>query len=132
MKQKIRSIILSFLSIIISASFMGSGLALAAANPAYNGVQCSGAAAASPVCHTSGTDPLTGKNGIIVKATNILAFVSGVAAIVIIIIAGISFMTSSGDAAKAGKARMSIIYASAGLVIIVLARAIVTFIVSRV
>lgn len=130
MKMKIRNVVIGLTTLLCSLSMM-SGLALAA-NPAYSGVQCSGAAAKSPVCHASTTDPLTGNNGVIVKAANIFALVAGIAAVIIIIIAGINFIMSSGDAAKTGRARETIIYAAVGIVVIVLARTIITFIVSRV
>lgn len=130
MKMKIRNVVIGLTTLLCSLSMM-SGLALAA-NPAYSGVQCSGAAAKSPVCHASTSDPLTGNNGVIVKAANIFALVAGIAAVIIIIIAGINFIMSSGDAAKTGRARETIIYAAVGIVVIVLARTIITFIVSRV
>lgn len=119
-------------SALFTVLILGGASAAAAQNPAYNGVQCNGAAAASPVCSAKATDPLTGNNGIIVKATNLIALIAGIAAVIIIIIAGISFITSSGDASKVSRARESIIYASVGLVVIVLARAIITFVVSKV
>jgi hypothetical protein len=130
MKLKLRTMIIGLCTLLFSLGMMG-GLALAA-NPAYSGVQCSGAAAKSPVCHASATDPLTGSNGVIVKAANIIALIAGIAAVIIIIIAGINFILSSGDSAKTGRAREAIIYAAVGLAVIVLSRAIITFIVSRV
>jgi cytochrome bd-type quinol oxidase subunit 2 len=69
---------------------------------------------------------------VIVKAANIIALIAGIAAVIIIIIAGINFILSSGDSAKTGRAREAIIYAAVGLAVIVLSRAIITFIVSRV
>lgn len=131
MKTLLQRIIFGICSLFISFGML-SGVALAAGNPAYQGVQCNGAAAASPVCHAPTTDPLTGNNGVIVKATNIIALVAGVAAVIIIILAGIRFILSSGDSAKTGQARETIIYASVGLAVIVLSRTIITFIVSKV
>lgn len=130
-KRSVRTITLGVCSLFISLGMLG-GFALAAGNPAYQGVQCSGAAAKSPVCSAPTTDPLTGKNGVIVKATNLIALVAGIAAVIIIILAGIRFIMSSGDSAKTGQARETIIYAAVGLAVIVLSRAIITFIVSKV
>ena len=52
----------------------------------------------------------------------------GIVAVIIIIIGGINYMTSSGDAAKVKKAKDTILYGVIGLVICVLAFAIVNFI----
>ena len=132
MKYIVRNIALVFVTLLCSVFAMSGGFALAAGNPSYSGVQCSGAASKSPVCNASSSDPLTGSNGIIVKATNILAIVAGIAAVIIIIIAGIHFITSNGDPSATGSARSTIIMAIVGLIIIVLAKSIITFIVSRI
>lgn len=100
-------------------------------SPSYSGIQCSGAASASPVCSAGTSDPLTGGNGLIVKVTRLVALVAGFTAVAIIIVAGILFITSGGDSSKTTRAREAIIYASVGLVVIVIAQAIVTFIVSK-
>lgn len=51
-----------------------------------------------------------------------------VIAVIMIIIGGISYVTSSGDASKAKKARDTIIYGLIGLAIAILAFAIVAFV----
>lgn len=130
MKMNFRNIIIALCTLLCSMGMM-SGLALAA-NPAYSGLTCNGAAAKSPVCKAPTSDPLTGSNGVIVKATNIIAMVAGIAAVIIIIVAGINFILSSGDAQKTARAREAIIYAAVGIAIIALSRAIVMFIVSRI
>lgn len=71
------------------------------------------------------TDPTT---GIIPTIANIVAAVSGIIAVVFIMINGLNFMTSSGDSAKLSKARDGLIYAAVGLMIIVSARIIVAVI----
>jgi hypothetical protein len=132
MKAIVRNFSLSLTMLLGSFFIMGNGLALAAANPSYQGVQCSGVGAASPVCHASTTDPLTGSNGIIVKATNIIALIAGIAAVIMIIVAGFKFITSQGDSGAVADARKTIIYTTVGLVVIVLARTIITYVVSKV
>ncbi|MBR2710043.1 hypothetical protein IKF02_00195 [Candidatus Saccharibacteria bacterium] len=54
----------------------------------------------------------------------------GMIAVVIIIIGGVSYMTSSGDSAKVKKAKDTILYGVIGLIICVLAFAIVNFVIS--
>ncbi|MBQ6375530.1 hypothetical protein IJJ37_01180 [Candidatus Saccharibacteria bacterium] len=53
----------------------------------------------------------------------------GIVAVVIIIIGGVSYMTSSGDAGKVKKAKDTILYGVIGLIICVLAFAIVNFVI---
>ncbi|MDD5623534.1 MAG: pilin [Candidatus Peribacteraceae bacterium] len=50
-------------------------------------------------------------------------------AVVIIVVAGIRFIISQGEEQEKEKARKTIVYAIIGLVVIILARAIVTFVV---
>ena len=54
----------------------------------------------------------------------------GIACVVIIIIGGVNYMTSSGDAGKVKKAKDTILYGIVGMVICVLAFAITNFIIN--
>ncbi len=56
----------------------------------------------------------------------------GIVAVIVIIIGGVSYMTSSGDAGKVKKAKDTILYGVIGLVICVLAFAIVNFVISNI
>ena len=53
--------------------------------------------------------------------------VLGIIAVIFIIVGGITYMTSSGDPGKVKKAKDTILYAAIGLIICVLAAAIVNF-----
>lgn len=91
-----------------------------------------GQAKNSAVCNVDPKhDPLTGSDGLIVSIANIIAFVAGVAAVIIIIVAGIQLVTSGGDSQKAKSARSTVLHALIGLVIVVLARTIIYFVVNR-
>ena len=69
---------------------------------------------------------------------NIVGILNGVIAalsfvcVVVIIIGGVTYMTSSGDAGKVKKGKDTILYGVIGLVICVLAFAIVNFVISNV
>ncbi len=63
---------------------------------------------------------------------NVVLGVIGLAAVVMIIVGGISFVTSQGDAAKASKAKNTILYSVVGLIVALLAFAIVNFVLSGV
>ncbi len=57
--------------------------------------------------------------------------VIGIVAVIMIILGGISYMTSQGDAAKAKKGRDTILYGVIGLIIALLAFAIVNFVLTQ-
>ncbi len=80
---------------------------------------------------TPGANRIYGKDGIITTATQILAIVTGVAAVIVIIIAGLQYVLSTGDPAKINKAKDMILYAVAGLVVAALAQSIVVFVLSE-
>ena len=92
---------------------------------------------ADGVCDSSAPDEVKKANGcngntdalpsIIVNILNAIILVSGVVAVVWIIIGGVYYITSSGDPGKIKKARETILYAVIGLIICALAFAIVNF-----
>ena len=108
----------------------------APASAAYNVFQgvdskCSSTVAGSAVC-SSRADPLTGTQGVIYKVANVIAVLTGIAAVIVIIISGFQFITSGGDAQKAAGARRSLLGAIIGLVIVIAARSIIIFVLNRV
>lgn len=66
--------------------------------------------------------------GILNAIIGVLALV----AVVVMIVGGISYMTSSGDAGKVKKAKDTILYGLIGLIVCVLAFAIVNFVISQI
>ena len=60
---------------------------------------------------------------------NLVYFIAGIIAVIIIVIAGLSFVVSTGDAAKVKKARAAILDASIGLVVIMAAFTITYFVI---
>lgn len=91
---------------------------------------------------TSYTQCSEGKGGIANKeddlmkvlntVINVVLGVIGFVAVAMIILGGISYTTSQGDAAKTTKARNTILYGVVGLVIALLAFAIVNFVLNSV
>lgn len=111
----------------------------AAPRPAYaadvlNGVNCSSAAVSkSAVCQDkTSTDPVSGKNGLLLKIVRIIAIAAGAAAVIMIIIAGFQYLLSAGDATKATNARNALLYAVVGLLVIVLAQSIISFVITKI
>ena len=61
-----------------------------------------------------------------------LNFAYGVAGIVAVIVAGIQYVTSVGDPGKTSKALKTIIYAAAGLAVVILAAVITNFLIGTI
>ncbi len=87
-----------------------------------------------PACTNNGKDPITGAEGegILIKATRLVSMVVGVAAVIAIIMAGIEYITSSGDPKKIENAKNIILYALIGLGIAAVAQILLTFVISQV
>lgn len=89
---------------------------------------CKGISAAGGDCKsTTNTLPDLIKNVI-----NILLYVIGAVAVIMIIVGGIRYVTSNGDQTHVKAAKDTIMYSIIGLVVAVLAYAIVQFIVSNI
>lgn len=68
---------------------------------------------------------------IVSNVLNTVYFVSGIVAVVVIILAGYKYTTSIGDAAAVTKAKTSILHAVIGLVVIALAFGVTWFVIGR-
>jgi len=88
----------------------------------------------SAVCQDrgkGGKNPLTGNDGIVMNVINILAVVAGIAAVIIIVLAGLKMVQASGSTDDIASARRTIIYAIVGLVVIVLSRSLLALVLSK-
>jgi cytochrome bd-type quinol oxidase subunit 2 len=91
----------------------------------------------STVCTASNKAKNSNSNNNIVLHTinviaNILALVAGLVAVLMIIVAGFTYVTSGGNAEETKKARSRILYAAVGLAIIALSWTITRFITDKV
>lgn len=136
------------LAIILIMLCLSAAPRQALAYDPFNGVDCSDKAnASSTVCSdkpatdpTTGKaiNPLTGSDGILAKITNIVSYAGGAAAVIVIIISGLRFVTSGSDVSTGSRtdtdvenARRGLASALIGLAIIVLARTLMLFILKR-
>ncbi|HZM63708.1 MAG TPA: pilin [Candidatus Saccharimonadales bacterium] len=78
------------------------------------------------------SDPIGGKGGLVSDITDVVSVVAGIVAVVMIMVGGFKFVTSSGDSSKVEEAKKTITWSVIGLVVIVSARAIILFVISRV
>ena len=65
------------------------------------------------------------------NVVRLLLWAIGVVAVIVIIISGIKYATSDGDASKIKSAKDTILYAVVGLVVAILAYAIVRFVINQ-
>ena len=73
---------------------------------------------------------LFGGAGVFKQVTNTILYIVGVIAVVMLIIGGVKYLISGGDAKKVTDAKNTILYDIIGLVIAFLAFAIVNFVIS--
>lgn len=73
---------------------------------------------------------LTGEQ-VLQNGLNIVYFLLGIVAIVVIIIGGITYATSAGNSSSVTKAKNMILYAVVGIVIVITAYAITNFVIGR-
>jgi hypothetical protein len=101
----------------------------------FSAVDCSNTKnGGSAICNDKNkgsTDPVSGKGGILIKITDLIAFVGGVAAALIMIVGAIRYITSNGDANNISAAKNNIINAIIGLVVIISARVIIGYLIGK-
>lgn len=67
--------------------------------------------------------------GIFRTITNVLLFIIGAIAVIMLVIGGIRYTTSNGDSAQVTAAKNTILYAIVGIIVAILAYAVVNFVV---
>ena len=83
---------------------------------------------ASQTCNGNGESALS---RILKLVLNVLSFIVGAAAVIMIILGGFKFVTSNGDSNNVASARNSILYAVIGLVIVAAAQVLVHFVLAN-
>jgi len=90
---------------------------------------CKGVALTGGSCNDTSGGPNV--QSVIRDVINILSFVVGVVAVIMVIIGGLRYITSGGDSNSTSAAKNTILYAVIGLVIVAMAQVIVRFVLSR-
>ena len=98
-----------------------------------DGVPTTGADS-STVCaeRTKNTNPLTGTSGLLVRAAQFVGLLTGIASILIMIYAGLKYVTSDGDTNTISQAKSTVTYAFVGLIVSLIAEGILVFIINSV
>lgn len=77
-------------------------------------------------------NPISGRDGAIMRVVNILSWVTGVAAIIVGIYAGLKYVLANGDGNSITTARNSLLYALIGVVVFAASQLIIRFVISQV
>ena len=80
----------------------------------------------------TGVSNLFGTGGIITTIINVILFIVGILSVVMLIYGGIKYTTSAGDTAKVTSAKNTVMYAIVGLIVAILAFAIVNFVIGNI
>jgi len=80
----------------------------------------------------SGQNDIYGPTGLITSAIDIISYIAGIAAIIVLMIGGFRFVVSGGDANSVSGARNMILYALVGFVVIGAAQLIMRFIIGTI
>ena len=79
----------------------------------------------------AGGDTKDTSGTLITKLINVMLFIIGVLSVIMIIYGGIIYVISAGDSGRVSKAKNTIMYAIVGLIVALLAYAIVNFVITR-
>lgn len=96
---------------------------------AQDQIQCGINEAAGGDCSAGAKSPSGDLASVIKKILNILSAISGVIAVVMIMVAGVRLVTSAGNEESVKKAKSTLVYAVVGLVLVALAQVIVHFVI---
>lgn len=134
MIKKLKLTLLTLVSLLMfSAPLAVPAIASAAPADIQSGL-CSGANlnANDTTCDVA-TDGATDKiNNIITVVINAFSLVVGIASVIMIIIGGLRYIISGGEAGNVTSAKNTILYAIIGLVVVALAQFIVKFVLAKV
>lgn len=127
------------LAVMLATMCFAAAPSSARAFEPFKDAACDGKNQASAACKARGSsDPIAGPNGILLRITNIIAYLAGAVAVIMIIVGSIRFITSGSDVSTGSRtdtdvedARRAIANAVVGLAIIILAKAIITYVIRR-
>lgn len=78
---------------------------------------------------TGQAESLSGEGGVFQTVTNILLFIIGAVAVIMLVIGGIRYTISNGDSNQVTAAKNTILYAIIGIIVAILAYAAVNFVI---
>lgn len=123
---------------IIASSLMVFGFVALVAPPAFaydpigDSAACDGNNPPKVCDKLSVPDSQAAVDGTVRNIINILLYVIGIISVIMIIVGGIKYTISNGDSAGITNAKNTILYAIVGLVVALMAYAIVNFVIARI
>lgn len=130
MKKNIKQIVLG--AIALPVMVLGASLAAAPANAAFDKGLMDGATSAQGKDQQGDAATLFGdggQGGIFRTITNVLLFLIGAVSVIMLIVGGIRYVVSGGDSTAVQNAKNTILYAIVGVVVAILAYAVVNFVI---
>lgn len=124
--KKIRTYIAALILVVMSA-FVLAPVSTVGAQGALGGVCANDPT--NGVCEENAKTENANTDNFVKTLVNVLLYVIGAIAIVMIIIGGLLYVTSSGDSGNITKAKNTIVYSVVGLVVAILAYAIINWVV---
>jgi len=100
---------------------------------AYNptGSICTTGGTNSSVCSPQNKSPIAGKNGVLKDAIEILSVVTAIVSVFMMVIGGVTYVTSGGESQRTNSAKNTILYAMIGLVVVAISQVLVHFVIGH-
>lgn len=120
------------LVVAVSIALLPSGLALA--QDIFPECKPGGAGVGTEFCKVVNNteDPIEGDDSLVKNVVDVITLVSGMIAVIMVVIGGLRYVLSNGDPQGTQSAKNTILYAIVGVIIAIAARSIVLFVVDRV
>lgn len=117
-------------SLVLFTSYVSAGLLLLALNVAQAHAMGTIVDGANSARGADQPVNLFGDAGVFSKISSLLLFIVGAIAVIMLIIGGLRYVISGGDASQVQSAKNTILYALVGIVVAILAYAAVNFVVN--
>lgn len=129
---------LLFAICLIALCLLATPHSALAAKDLFGGVDCSQAGSSAACSSKTSSNPIAGRDGLLAHITDIVAFAAGAAAVILIIISALRFISSGSVTSTQSRtdtdvedARRTIANAVIGLVVIILARTLILFVLGK-
>jgi hypothetical protein len=129
MKQFILTTVMAITALLGVATIAPPAYAGTPSDQVTKGINAADANSGAKNCGPDGAKRACGLGDSIQTVINVLLFIIGVVSVIMIIIGGIRYTISNGDSSQVTSAKNTILYAVIGLILALLAYAIVNFVI---
>jgi hypothetical protein len=118
--------------LLVMLAVVASLLSPLALSPALVSANFSSSEAKNQACSgINGCTSASSLDKVIKAALNILSAVAGIAAVIMIVVAGFKYITSGGDGGKVSSAKTTLVYAIVGIIIVAMSQFIAQFVIQK-